>query len=130
MKKLDKSPATGAMGLKSKVMIFFIVVAFFGTVLYYYEGNTLLGGLGLSGSLFSLVSFFHFKKETNRKTDKVDTTMTIFFFCVIVLGILVIFGNKLYEGPDFYYGIAGAMSMIAGIAYGLELMLTWEDSVK
>jgi len=34
------------------------------------------------------------------------------------------------EGPQFYFGIGGGMTMIGGIGYGIELLFTWLDNVR
>ncbi len=125
------SPNTNHEGQLFKFCrIFFLIVAVLGSALYYWKGNTMAGGIGLSASLFSLVSFFHFNKLQKREGTHIDTKMTWFLLIVTIIGVLLIFLNKMQGGPHFYYGIGGGMAMIGGIAYGLELLYTWLAQVK
>ncbi len=110
--------------------IFFLAFAAIGSLVFYYWGYSLLGGVGLSASLFSLVSFFHFNKVVERKAKHLDTKMTWFLLAVVFVGILLILGNKMQEGPQFYYGIGGGMTLVGGIAYCIELLFTWLANVK
>lgn len=111
------------------IRILFLALAVVGSVLFYYYQRTTLGGLGLSGCLFSLVSFFHFLKPRAGKTKHIDTKMTWFLLAMTVVGIILLFANHMNRGPDFYRGIAAGVAMICGLAYGLELLMTWLDNV-
>jgi len=110
--------------------VFFLTLAILGSGVFYYFKNSILGGVGLSVSLFSLVSFFHFLKVTDRQSKHADTKMSWFLLGVCLVGLLLIAGNAMSEGIAFYYGIGAGMSMMGGIAYGLELMLTWLHNLR
>lgn len=109
---------------------FFGVVTIAGGVLYYLYDSHLIGGLGLSSSVLSVVSCFHFFKR--RPSDgKVESKLTVLLISLCVLGVGIIFMNK-YSNVDssFIYGLGGGVSMISGIAYVLESLCNFQDGVR
>jgi len=116
--------------IKRFCRLFFMALAIIGSVIYYYSGDTMLGGFGLSSSLFSMVSFFHFNKIIDRTSDTIETKMTWFFLAMVFIGLLLILANKAQDGPHFYFGIAGAMTFLGGLGYCLELFLVWLANVR
>ena len=129
----ELGPAEGADVRSKSVMlcrITFLSLAVIGSLLFYYYQETTAGGLGLSTSLFALVSFFHFNKSVSRQSKMIDTKMTWFFLVICILGLILMIANKATGGPDFYLGITGGMMFMGGLAYGMELLFTWLDNVK
>jgi len=115
---------------KNASRIIFLSLAVVGCGLYYYFQNSMLGGLGVSTSLFSLVSFFHFKKFSNRKSKLVDTKMSLFLIGICVVGIILMVANEAIDGSDFNRGITAGMAFMGGLSYCLELIFTWLDNVR
>lgn len=108
----------------------FLTLAIVGSIMFYYFQQTTMGGLGVSTSLFALVSFFHFNKLESRKSTMIDTKMTWFLLGVCILGLVLMIANAAQDGPDFYNGISVGMIFMGGLAYSLELVFTWLDNVK
>lgn len=108
----------------------FIVLAIVGSVLFYFFRYDLVGGLGLSSSLFGLASWFHFRKNQDRKSKSMDTKMTWFLLGAVVLGVVLLFLNHQQNGPDFYAGIAAGLVFMAALTYGFELTLTWFANLR
>lgn len=110
--------------------IIFLSLAVVGCGLYYYFQNSMLGGLGVSTSLFALVSFFHFNKLANRKSKLIDTKMSWFLIAICILGIILMVANEAMHGSDFNRGVTGGMILMGGLSYCLELVFTWLDNVR
>lgn len=128
MKELNPADRKSQTITASKLVFF--ILAVFGAMLFYFFRFELLGGLGLSSSLFGLASWFHFRKMQDRKSDNMDTKMTWFLMGAIIFGIALILLNHMQEGPDFYAGIAAGMVFIAALTYAFELMLTWFANLR
>jgi len=128
MKELNPPDRKSQSIAASKIVFFVLAIA--GAVLFYFFKYDLLGGLGLSGSLFGLASWFHFRRSHNRKSESMDTKMTWFLLGAVVFGIALMLLNSMQKGPDFYSGIAAGMVFMAALTYGFELTLTWFANLR
>ena len=108
---------------------FFGIMISIGAIMYYIFGKSLLGGLGLSSAIISLVSLFHF---TVRRTgsDKIESKLTFILLVCCVLGVAIIFINKFRSGPTFIYGLGAGVSLMAGISYVFELIANLKDNIR
>ncbi len=111
-------------------MILFGIIMSLGLVLYYYYGQSISGGIGLSCCVFSMISFFHFFHRENKKEKNIESKMTWFLLFLSIAGVMLIFSNSYLNGPAFYEGMGVGICLIAAITYCIELFSRFIESVR
>jgi len=123
------NPKDTTVGLRRFCLLLFSVFAIVGCALYYFYGKGLLGGLGLSAAILSIVSFFHFIWRKN-SDGKIETNLTWLLLVFTILGVIIIFINKFKGGPDFIYGLGGGVSFVAAVSFVMELIYNFKNGIR